>query len=52
MSLEACVKAAEMGQRYGMDMVSAGGVIAMAIELFNRGIISQADVGYPLSLWR
>ncbi len=49
MSLEATVKAAEMGQRYGMDMVSVAGVMAMAIELFNRGIISQEDVGYDLA---
>lgn len=32
-----------------MDMVSAGGVIAMAIELYNRGIINQADIGFALS---
>jgi len=49
MSLEASVKAAEMSQRYGMDMVSAGGVIGMAIELFNRGIITADDVGYELA---
>ena len=49
MSLEACVKAAEMSQRYGMDMVSTGGVIGMAIELFNRGIITTDDVGYELA---
>jgi aldehyde:ferredoxin oxidoreductase len=49
MSLEASVKAAEMGQRYGMDMVSAAGVMGMAIELFNRGIISQEDVGYEVA---
>jgi len=47
--LEASVKAAEMSQRYGMDMVSTGGVIAMAIELYNRGIISQEDIGYGLA---
>ncbi len=49
MSLEASVKAAEMSQRYGMDMVSAGGVMGMAIELFNRGIITTDDVGYELA---
>jgi aldehyde:ferredoxin oxidoreductase len=48
-SLPACVKAAEMCQRYGMDMVSAGGTVAMAIELFNRGLITESDVGYPLA---
>ncbi len=49
MSVEASVKAAEMNQRYGMEMVSAGGVVGMAIELFNRGIISREDVGYDLA---
>jgi aldehyde:ferredoxin oxidoreductase len=45
MSLEACVKAAEMGQRYGMDMVSAAGAVGMAIELYKKGIIKQDDIG-------
>ncbi len=49
MSLEGSVKASEMSQRYGMDMVSAGGVMAMAIELYNRGIITRDDVGYQLA---
>jgi len=49
MSLEATVKAAEMGQRYGMDMVSAAGVMAMAIELFNRGLITKEDIGYEIA---
>ncbi|HEX3011691.1 MAG TPA: aldehyde ferredoxin oxidoreductase C-terminal domain-containing protein, partial [Syntrophomonadaceae bacterium] len=49
LSLEATVKAAELGQRYGMDMVSTAGVIGMAIDMFNRDIISTADVGYNLA---
>lgn len=49
MSLEACVKAAEMSQRYGMDMVSAAGVAGMAIELYNRGIITADDIGYEVA---
>lgn len=49
MSLDACVKAAEMGQRYGMDMVSAAGAAAMAIELYNKGVIKQEDVGYEVA---
>jgi len=48
-SLTGCVKAAEMCQRYGMDMVSAGGTVAMAIELFNRGLITETDVGYSVA---
>ncbi|MEQ8236136.1 MAG: aldehyde ferredoxin oxidoreductase family protein, partial [Syntrophomonadaceae bacterium] len=49
MSLEACVKAAEMGQRYGMDMVSAASVMAMAAEMFARGIITADELGYELN---
>lgn len=49
MSLEASVKASEMHQKYGMDMVSSSGVVAMAIELFNRGIIKSEDIGYEVA---
>ena len=49
MSLEASVKAAEMNQRYGMDMVSAASVVAMAIELYNRGILKKEDIGYEVA---
>ncbi|HRY13255.1 MAG TPA: aldehyde ferredoxin oxidoreductase family protein [Syntrophomonadaceae bacterium] len=49
MSLEGSVKACEMSQRYGFDMVSAGGVVAMAIELYNRGILDRDYVGYELA---
>jgi len=48
MSLEACVKAAEMGQRYGMDMVSAASVMAMTAELYARGLITPDELGYEL----
>ncbi|NSW84176.1 MAG: aldehyde ferredoxin oxidoreductase family protein [Syntrophothermus sp.] len=49
LKLEAVVKASEMGQRLGMDMVSAAGVIAMAIELFEQGFLSREEVGYDLA---
>lgn len=49
MSLEGCVKAAEMGQRYGMDMVSAASVMAMAAEMFTRGITTAEELGYELN---
>jgi len=49
MSLEGSVKACEMSQRYGFDMVSVGGVIAMAIEMYNRGIIAKEEIGYELT---
>ncbi|MEQ8200230.1 MAG: aldehyde ferredoxin oxidoreductase family protein [Syntrophomonadaceae bacterium] len=49
MSLEGTVKACEMSQRYGFDMVSVGGVVAMAIELYNRGLISKEEIGYEMA---
>ncbi len=45
---EAIIKASELCQRYGVDMVSAGGVLGFAIELFQKGILSQEEVGYEL----
>ena len=35
-------------QRLGLDMVSAAAVVAFAMELFEKGIISAKDVGFPL----
>lgn len=49
LNMEATVKASELGQRYGMDMVSTAGVVAMAIEWFEKGIITREDVGYDLA---
>ncbi|MEN6461594.1 MAG: aldehyde ferredoxin oxidoreductase family protein [Syntrophomonas sp.] len=49
LGLEATVKAAELGQRYGMDMVSTAGAVGMAIDMFSRGIISTEDTGYNLA---
>jgi len=48
LSTEAAIKAAEICQRMGMDMVSTGSLIAFATELYQQGIISRADVGYEL----
>lgn len=49
MSLEASVKAAEMSQRYGIEMVSVAGAVGMAIELLGRGIITREDIGYDIA---
>lgn len=45
---EAAIKAAEICQRMGMDMVSTGSMIAFATELYQKGLISKDDVGYEL----
>ncbi len=45
---EAIIKASEICQRYGVDMVSAGGVLGFAIELYKKGILTDEDVGFEL----
>lgn len=48
LDLEATIKASEMCQRYGVDMVSMAGVIAMAMELYRDGLIKSEDLDYAL----
>ncbi len=49
LDLHSAMKACELAQRYGVDMVSSAGVMAFAIELFQQGIISREDLGYDIS---
>ena len=42
-NLAATAKATELFQKYGIDCSTAAGSIALAIELFQKGIISKAD---------
>ena len=49
-NIPAIAKLTEQCQRYGMDMVSAAGTIAFAMELFQRGILKESDLGFKL-LW-
>ncbi|MBN1289024.1 MAG: aldehyde ferredoxin oxidoreductase family protein [Actinobacteria bacterium] len=44
-SLEANTKANDMCNRYGMDVISAGGTIAYAIEAYEKGLITREDTG-------
>ncbi|HEX3031632.1 MAG TPA: aldehyde ferredoxin oxidoreductase C-terminal domain-containing protein [Bacillota bacterium] len=46
--LGSIVKVTEICQRLGMDLVSSGGVIAFAMELFQRGLLSPTDLGGAL----
>ncbi|MCX7781792.1 MAG: aldehyde ferredoxin oxidoreductase family protein [Negativicutes bacterium] len=48
-NIPAIAKLTEMCQRYGVDMVSAAGTIAFALELFEKGLITVADIGFPLA---
>jgi len=46
--LEAVTKANFICNRMGMDTITAGGTIACAMEMFERGLIPQRDIGFPL----
>lgn len=43
--LEAVIYANHLCNRYGLDTISAGATIALACELFERGLLSPADTG-------
>jgi aldehyde:ferredoxin oxidoreductase len=42
------VKANDLCNRYGMDTIEAGTTIAMAMESFEQGILSEGEVGVSL----
>ena len=46
--LRAILKSNELCNRYGLDTISAGSTIAFAMECFERGLISEEEVGFPL----
>ena len=46
--LAAATKANYVCNELGLDTISAGATIACAMELFERGVISEQDVGGPL----
>ena len=43
--LESIVKANEVCDRLGLDTISAGNVLAFAMECFERGLITEEDTG-------
>lgn len=47
-NIPAIVKLTEMCQRYGLDLVSASSTIAFAMELYQRNIVREEDIGFPL----
>jgi aldehyde:ferredoxin oxidoreductase len=49
--LEAICKANEFCNRYGLDIISTGGVIAFAFEAFEKGILTQEKTGGLRLLW-
>ena len=44
-SLDAIVKAASLINQYGMDTVSVGALVAFAMDLYERGIITSEQTG-------
>jgi len=42
-NLESIIKANDICNRYGVDTISAGATIALAIECFENGLITKAD---------
>jgi aldehyde:ferredoxin oxidoreductase len=47
--LAAITRAGYICNELGMDTISAGGTIACAMELYERGFLSEKDIGFPLS---
>jgi len=46
--LPAIIKGNYLCNEYGMDTIEAGCAVATAMELFERGYLPEADVGFPL----
>ena len=42
-NLESIIKASDICDRYGIDTISAGAAIALAIECYEKGIITRKD---------
>lgn len=47
--LAAVTKANYLCNEYGMDTITAGATVACAMELFEKGLLSEAEAGMPLS---
>lgn len=48
-NLESIVKANELCDRFGMDTISTSNVIGLAFHLFEKGILNEKEVGFPLN---
>lgn len=46
--LKAIARANDYCNRMGVDTISCGSAVAFAMELFERGIVSEEQIGYPL----
>jgi aldehyde:ferredoxin oxidoreductase len=46
--LDAIAYANKLCNEYGLDTIGAGATIAWAMECFERGVLTEAEVGFPL----
>ena len=49
--LKAITRLMDLCDRYGMDTISTGNTIGLALHLFDRGIISEKDTGGIILKW-
>lgn len=49
LNLESAVYLSELCNQYGIDTISGGNYLGYAFTLYEKGIISEADVGYALN---
>ncbi|MHB1131970.1 MAG: aldehyde ferredoxin oxidoreductase family protein [Chloroflexota bacterium] len=47
-SLPAIAMANKICNEYGLDTIGAGATIAWAMECFEKGVLSEAEIGFPL----
>ena len=47
-NLPSIVRLGEICDRYGMDTISASNTVGLALHLFEQGILTEADTGFPL----
>ena len=47
--LKDIARAADICNRYGLDTISTGAAVAFAMELFERGIVTEKEIGFPLN---
>jgi aldehyde:ferredoxin oxidoreductase len=50
-NIESIIKANDICNRYGLDTISAGAVIAFAIECYEKGVITKEDTGGIEMTW-
>ena len=44
----AILKAHDLCNQYGMDIISVGNTIGMCMEMFEKGYLTEKDIGFPL----